>query len=144
MHGHLQMSASHEGGRTRDLRAAKSAIYGPLRGYEIVDLSAGMENERWSIEIFARNLFDTRGALGSGIQCNELVCGDELGRTAIGPKIYTYVTRPRTLGIRAGIRFQAKPTIQRKNSLANSFLICSNIFVCRGTAGPAVPAKGHR
>ena len=105
MDGHVQLSASHEGRRTRDLRLVENAIYGPLRSYEIVDLSAGMENERWSIELFARNLFDTRGALGSGIQCNELVCGDALGQTAIGPKIYTYVSRPRTFGIRAGIRF---------------------------------------
>jgi len=105
MDGHVQMSASHEGRRSRDLRLVENAIYGPLRSYEIVDLSAGVENERWSIELFARNLFDVRGALGSGIQCNELVCGDALGQTAIGPKIYTYVSRPRTFGIRAGIRF---------------------------------------
>ena len=105
MEGHVQMNASHEGSRTRDLRPVESAIYGRLGGYEIVDLSAGIENDRWSLELFARNLFDERGALGSGIQCNELVCGDSLGLTAIGPKIYTYVSRPRTIGIRAGVRF---------------------------------------
>jgi iron complex outermembrane receptor protein len=105
MNGHLQMSASHEGRRTRDLRAAIAPIYGPLRAYEIVDLSAGLQNDRWSIELFARNLFDERGALGSGIQCNELVCGDPGGATAIGPKIYTFVSRPRTIGLRVGRRF---------------------------------------
>lgn len=105
MNGHVQATASHEGSRTRDLRPLQNAIYGNLRSYEIVDLSAGIENERWSIELFARNLFDARGALGSGIQCNELVCGDPLGQTAIGPKIYTYVNRPRTLGIRLGVQF---------------------------------------
>ncbi len=105
MNGHLQMSASHEGRRTRDIRPDIAPIYGNLGGYEIVDLSAGVQNDRWSIELFARNLFDERGALGSGIQCNELTCGDPGGVTAIGPKIYTYVSRPRTIGIRLGRRF---------------------------------------
>jgi iron complex outermembrane receptor protein len=105
MNGHVQMAASHEGRRIRDLRPAIAPIYGPLRAYEIVDLSAGLQNDQWSIELFARNLFDERGALGSGIQCNELVCGDPGGVTAIGPKIYTFVSRPRTIGIRLGRRF---------------------------------------
>ena len=105
MNGHVQMSASHEGSRTRDIRPAIAPIYGNLSAYEIVDLSAGLQNDQWSIELFARNLFDERGALGSGIQCNELVCGDPGGATAIGPKIYTFVSRPRTIGIRVGRRF---------------------------------------
>jgi iron complex outermembrane receptor protein len=105
MNGHVQASLSHEGRRTRDLRLEQRAIYGDLRSYQIVDLNAGIQNDRWSIQIFARNLFDERGALGSGIQCNELTCGDPDGLTAIGPKIYTYVNRPRTLGIRFGVEF---------------------------------------
>lgn len=105
MNGHLQMTASHEGSRTRDVRPAIAPIYGNLGSYQIVDLSAGVQNEQWSLELFARNLFDERGALGSGIQCNELVCGDAGGQTAIGPKIYTFVSRPRTIGIRIGRRF---------------------------------------
>ena len=105
MQGHAQMSASHEGRRTRDLRLVEREIYGDLGSYEQVDLSFGVENERWSASVFARNLFDTRGALGSGIQCNEQVCGDPGGATAIGPKIYTFVTTPRTLGVRFEVRF---------------------------------------
>jgi len=105
MQGHAQASASHEGRRTRDLRPVESAIYGDLPGHEQVDLSLGVENERWSASLFARNLFDTRAALGRGIQCNEQVCGDPGGATAIGPKIYTFVATPRTIGVRFGVRF---------------------------------------
>ncbi len=105
MTGHAQLSASHEGRRTRDLRLFQRDIYGPLRAYSTVDVNFGVENDRWSAEIFARNLFDERGALGSSIQCNEAVCGDAPGLTAIGPKIYTFVTQPRTLGLRVGVRF---------------------------------------
>ncbi|HYD12346.1 MAG TPA: TonB-dependent receptor [Allosphingosinicella sp.] len=105
MNGHVQMTASHEGSRTRDIRPLVNPIYGNLGSYQIVDLSAGLQNDDWTFEIFARNLFDERGALGSGIQCNEFVCGDAGGATAIGPKIYTFVSRPRTIGIRIGRNF---------------------------------------
>lgn len=105
MRGHVQATASHEGRRTRDLRLVQRAIYGDMAGYELVDLSAGIENDRWSASIFARNLFDVRGVTALSIQCNEAVCGDPLGVTAIGPKIYSYVTTPRTIGLRLGFRF---------------------------------------
>ncbi|HEX8216689.1 MAG TPA: TonB-dependent receptor [Allosphingosinicella sp.] len=105
MEGHVQASAAYEGERTRDLRLAQRDVYGRLPAYTTVDLSAGVRNEQWSAEIFARNLFDERGALGSTIQCAELVCGDPDGVTDIGPKIYTVVARPRTIGIRVGRRF---------------------------------------
>jgi outer membrane receptor protein involved in Fe transport len=102
---HVQASAAYEGRRTRDLRLVQRAIYGDMGSYGTVDLTAGLEHQDWSFEIFARNLFDARGATGRAIQCNELVCGDPLGQTAIGPKIYTFVTTPRTIGFRIGRRF---------------------------------------
>ncbi|HVQ10121.1 MAG TPA: TonB-dependent receptor [Allosphingosinicella sp.] len=105
MRGHVQASASYEGRRTRDLRLVQRAVYGDMPSYGTVDINAGIENDRWSFSIFARNLFDERGELGRGIQCNELVCGDAPGATAIGPKIYTFVSQPRTIGIRIGTRF---------------------------------------
>jgi len=103
--GHVQLTASHEGSRTRDLRLVQRAIYGNLRPTNIVDFSTGARSDDWTVELFVRNVFDARGALGSAIQCNEMVCGDPLGATAIGPKIYTYVNTPRTIGIRLGRRF---------------------------------------
>ena len=36
---------------------------------------------------------------------DEAVCGDPDGLTAIGPKIYTFVATPRTIGVRVGRRF---------------------------------------
>jgi iron complex outermembrane receptor protein len=103
--GHFQASASHEGRRRRDVRLIEREIYGDLGAYTTVDFSAGVRNDVWTAEIFARNAFDERGALGSFIQCNETVCGDPDGVTALGPKIYTTVARPRTIGIRIGRRF---------------------------------------
>ena len=94
--GHVQLTASHEGSRTRDLRLAQRDIYGNLRATNIVDFSTGLRRGDWNADFFVRNVFDARGALGSAIQCNEAVCG---------PKIYTFVNTPRTIGIRVGRRF---------------------------------------
>ncbi|HEV7658974.1 MAG TPA: TonB-dependent receptor [Allosphingosinicella sp.] len=103
--GHVQLTASHEGSRTRDLRPDEQAIYGRLRSTNLVDFSVGARNNGWTAELFARNIFDARGAFGASIQCNEFICGDPDGLTAIGGKVYTYVATPRTIGVRVGRRF---------------------------------------
>jgi len=43
--------------------------------------------------------------LSKNLQCNELKCGDPAGETAIGGKVYTVYTRPRTVGLRIGRKF---------------------------------------
>jgi iron complex outermembrane receptor protein len=105
--GHVQASVVHEGRRTRDLRLLERDLYGDLEAHTTVDVSAGIERGSWSLELFARNLFDERGALGSFINCVETTCGDPDGVTARGRGgiSYTIVSRPRTIGIRAGVRF---------------------------------------
>ena len=64
-----------------------------------------MKSGTWSAELFVRNLFDEVGATAKGIQCLESVCGDPGGDTVIGPKIYTFVTQPRTIGLKVGTKF---------------------------------------
>ncbi|HEX8625689.1 MAG TPA: TonB-dependent receptor [Allosphingosinicella sp.] len=102
---HVQANVIHEGSRTGDLRLAERAIVGNLDAYQTVDLSTGITNGRWKAELFVKNLFDVNGATGNTIQCTESVCGDPEGLTAIGPKIYTYVIRPRMIGLRVGTKF---------------------------------------
>ena len=46
-----------------------------------------------------------QGDLGRTIQCAESVSGDPDGLTTIGGKFYTYVTRPRMIGVRVGTKF---------------------------------------
>ena len=101
----VQSSISYEGSRRRDLRPGINAIYGNLKPYAEVDLSAGVERDAWTADLFVKNLFDVRGQLSKSIQCNEAVCGDPGGATGIGGKIYTVVSRPRTIGIRIGREF---------------------------------------
>ena len=101
----VQANVSYEGSRTRDIRKSVQDIYGKMDAYTLVDIGAGIDKDSWSVDLFVKNLFDARGQISKGIQCNELVCGDPGGVTAIGPKIYTTVTRPRTIGLRIGRKF---------------------------------------
>ena len=101
----VQAVASYEGQRRRDLRVIENAIYGNLKAYTEVDFSAGLESGPWSLDVFMKNAFDTRGQIAKSIQCSETICGDPGGNTVIGPKIYTTVTRPRMIGVRVGRKF---------------------------------------
>ncbi|RJF93457.1 TonB-dependent receptor [Sphingomonas cavernae] len=105
LNAHFQGSVTHEGKRTSDLRLFERDLLGSLPAYTTVDLSAGIEGKSWSAEIFVRNLFDELGSVGKAIQCVETTCGDPDGVTAIGGKVYTYVSQPRTIGIKVGTKF---------------------------------------
>ena len=107
MNGHVQAAVTHEGSRTSDLRLVERDILGPLPAYTLVDLSAGIENDSWSAEIFVRNLFDELGKVGNAIQCVETVCGTDLRPLGFdrGPGVYTFVTQPRTIGVKLGAKF---------------------------------------
>jgi hypothetical protein len=102
---HAQGVVTYEGNRRRDLRPAINDIYGNMGAYTLVDLSTGIAQGPWNADLYVKNLFDARGALSKNIQCNELTCGDPAGQTAIGGKIYTVYTRPRTIGLRVGRKF---------------------------------------
>jgi iron complex outermembrane receptor protein len=101
----VQGVASFEGTRRRDLRPGINDIYGNLKSYAEVDLSSGIDKGPWSLDLFVKNLFDVRGQLSKGIQCREEICGDSIDATAGGGKIYTVVSRPRTIGLRVGRKF---------------------------------------
>jgi outer membrane receptor protein involved in Fe transport len=107
LQGHFQGSAVHEGRRKSDLRLVERGILGDLEPYTLVDLTAGVKSGTWSAELFLKNLFDVNGDVGNGIQCVETVCGTDLVPLGfnIGPKIYTFVTQPRTIGLRVGTKF---------------------------------------
>ena len=105
MKAHVQGVATYEGKRKRDLRPGINEIYGNLDSYTEVDLGAGIETGPWSVDLYVKNLFDVRGQLSKGIQCREEVCGDSIDGTASDGKIYTVISRPRTIGLRVGRKF---------------------------------------
>ena len=105
MRAHVQGALTYEGKRSRDLRIEINDIYRDMKAYTLVDLAADVDRDPWMAELYVKNVFDVRGQLSKSIQCVETVCGDPGGGTAVGGKIYTVVTRPRTIGLRVGYKF---------------------------------------
>jgi iron complex outermembrane receptor protein len=66
---------------------------GKIRAAATVDLFAGLDWPRYSLELYASNLFDKRNELSRGTNCGSCT------RTLIVPGT------PRTIGIRAGFKF---------------------------------------
>jgi outer membrane receptor protein involved in Fe transport len=102
---HVQGAIVYEGERNGDLRVETREIVGDFPAYTTVDLSAGVRTERYSVELFATNLFDSNGKTSRSVQCGESVCGDPDGLTASGGIFYNYTIRPRTVGLKFGTRF---------------------------------------
>ncbi|HYD16267.1 MAG TPA: TonB-dependent receptor, partial [Hyphomicrobium sp.] len=105
LQAHVQGLITYEGKRKRDLRPGINDIYRDMRAYTQVDIGTGLEKGPWSLDLYVKNLFDVRGQLSKNIQCNEAVCGDPFEQTEVGGKIYTVVSRPRTIGLRVGRKF---------------------------------------
>jgi outer membrane receptor protein involved in Fe transport len=104
--GHIQLAASHVGGRTSDLRTTEKAIKGPLKAYTTIDFSIGAKNDNWSAELFATNLFNSSGVINTGVQCLETVCGTGVtGSTPTGGVFYDTVIRPRIIGMKFARKF---------------------------------------
>jgi len=66
---------------------------GKIRAAALFDVFAGLDWPKYSLELYATNLFDKRNDLSRGVNCGSCT------RTLIVPG------RPRTIGLRAGIKF---------------------------------------
>jgi outer membrane receptor protein involved in Fe transport len=93
---HLQGALVYVGKRWADLRVVERSIIGELDAYQVFDMTAGIDNGTWSLELFVGNLFDERGEVTRFAQCAEQVCGAQT---------YSVLTPPRTLGVRFGQKF---------------------------------------
>lgn len=103
--GHVQFAVNHVGKRRSDLRPFQNDIVGNFGAYTTADISIGVKGEGWSGELFATNLFDSRGVINSAVQCDEAICGDADGGTANGGVFYDNVIRPRLIGIKVSKDF---------------------------------------
>lgn len=99
--GHVQFAVNYIGSRRNDLRPVQNAIKGNLAAYTTADLSVGVDAEGWKIDLFATNLFDKNGIVGTGVQCLETVCGTGItASTPTGGAFYDTVIRPRLIGLK--------------------------------------------
>ncbi|HEX6740347.1 MAG TPA: TonB-dependent receptor [Sphingomicrobium sp.] len=66
---------------------------GRIRSSTVVDVFAGLDWPKWNAEVFVTNVFDSRDELSRGVNCGSCT------RTLVVPG------RPRTIGIRTGVKF---------------------------------------
>jgi outer membrane receptor protein involved in Fe transport len=85
------------------LRTADNQQLGSMPAYATVDLTAGIEKNNLSLELYVKNLFDERGQVNRYTSCTTSIC------TAIVPGIpqgiYVIPTQPLTVGLRLSQKF---------------------------------------
>lgn len=91
---YLQALVAHQSSASSDLRVEKAAALGRLGAYTTGNLAIGAEFARYTLEIFARNLWDERGAI-----TRYQLCGSCDQRPYVVPIV------PRTIGVRLGAKF---------------------------------------
>ncbi|QMW22689.1 TonB-dependent receptor [Sandaracinobacteroides saxicola] len=93
--GHAMAGVAYQSDATSDLRVLQNGIIGNRGAYTTVDVALGWKNEGWSAELFARNLFDSRGDATRYTACAPTTCS----------RVYVVPIQPLTVGIRVGQRF---------------------------------------
>ena len=90
---HVQAGVVHQTKARSALRTADNDLTGMLPAYTLVDLFAGYDWNKYSFELFATNVFDKRNQLARSVSCS--ICTN----------IHIVPGRPRTIGLRAGMKF---------------------------------------
>ena len=94
---HGQIGLVYQGKARAALGTAEQAVTGNLPGYALVDLFAGYDWRKYSIELFATNVFDKRNELSRFFVCGANCETNEFLHIVPG--------RPRTIGLRLGAKF---------------------------------------
>jgi len=94
---HVQAGLVHQGKARAALGTAEQAVTGNIPGYTLVDLFAGYDWDRYSLELFATNVFDKRNQLSRFFVCGANCETNEFFHIVPG--------RPRTIGLRLGAKF---------------------------------------
>ncbi len=92
----VQGSAAYEGERSSELEIADNDITGDIPESTLVDLSAGIRNDSYSVDVFIKNATDEDAAQFYTSQCATGTCGAQT---------YGVRARPRTFGIRFSQEF---------------------------------------
>ena len=86
----------YKGKSRADLRDFENGILGDQPSYEIVDFSAGLTKDSYTLELFVNNALDERPVLYRFVQCAEAVCGAQP---------YVVSGPPRTIGLKFSQKF---------------------------------------
>jgi iron complex outermembrane recepter protein len=88
---HMQGALSYQTSRPSILSTADNALYGDIPASTFLDLAFGVEQEKYSVELYVSNVTDEDAPLYLTSECTPQKCG---GQT------YGVQSRPRTIGIR--------------------------------------------
>ena len=104
---HVQVGVLTQGSAPSAIRAEDEREQGKLPAYTLVDLFAGYDWSKYSLEGFVTNVFDKKNQLSKGTPCGAY-CGIPVD-VANNPLTTDWnrivVGQPRTIGIRAGMKF---------------------------------------
>ena len=90
---HVQGVIAYSGSAPSDLNPAQNAMLGNLHSSTLVDLFAGYDWGKFNVELFGTNIFDERNELSRFVVCS--IC----------TQVKIVPGRPRTIGLRAGMKF---------------------------------------
>jgi len=93
---HMQGSLAYEGERNSDLRLRDNAIKGTIPSNTFMDVSAGLRNDSYAVELYVSNLTNEDAPLYYTSQCATGTCGSQN---------YGVLARPRTIGLRFSQKF---------------------------------------
>jgi outer membrane receptor protein involved in Fe transport len=89
-----QLNFSYQSEASSDLRVDFAAAQGKLPSFGLLNAAVGSEWNKYSIEFYVANIFDTRGQISRSLSCG--VCTQ---------RPYIFATAPRTFGLRVGGKF---------------------------------------
>jgi outer membrane receptor protein involved in Fe transport len=90
---HVQGVIAYSGSAPSDLDPAQNALLGNLKSSTLVDLFLGYDWGKFNVELFGSNIFDERNELSRFVVCS--IC----------TQVKIVPGRPRTIGLRAGVKF---------------------------------------
>ena len=90
---HVQGVVAYQGSAPSDIDEAQADLLGKLHSSTLVDVFAGYDWGNYSVELFGSNIFDERNELSRFVVCS--IC----------TQVKIVPGRPRTFGVRAGMKF---------------------------------------
>ena len=104
---HVQLGVVTQGSAPSAIRTSDEAYQGKLPAYTLVDLFAGYDWSKYNVEAFVTNVFDKRNQLSRFTPCGGYcsITEDVAGNPLTDNWNRIVVGQPRTIGIRAGMKF---------------------------------------
>ena len=95
--GNVQVSGVYVGTRNSDLRVAAADELGNEPAYAVADVSAGLEVNKLTFDLYVNNVADKRAVLDRYAECDIQQCGQIA--------VYDVPNQPRTIGFKFGEKF---------------------------------------